>query len=209
MEMKRVGIYARVSTKDQTVENQLLDLRKYCEGRGWQIVAECTDHGISGTKRDRPQLKAIMDLAKRRQIDVLLVWRYDRFARSISHLVNTLEELKTLSIGFVSYQEGVDTNTPQGRMVFGVMASLAEFERELIRERVMCSLRRLKDSGIKLGRPGVESAKVEEVLSYAKLDLSNRAIAARAGVSKSAVQRILALKPQPEGSPKRLDKCAA
>src|SRR4051812_42068965 len=113
MAMKRVGIYARVSTKDQTTENQLLDLRKYCEARGWQITAECVDHGISGAKDDRPALKEVMGLARKRKIDTLLVWRFDRFARSLSHLVNTLEELKGLGIDFVSYQESIDTATPQ------------------------------------------------------------------------------------------------
>src|ERR1039458_6687821 len=123
MEMKRVGMYCRVSTKDQTTENQLLDLRKYCEARGWQIVVECIDHGISGARDDRPQLNAIMDLARKRKIDTLLVWRFDRFARSLLHLVNSLEELRRLGVDFVSYQESVDTPTAQGRMVFGVMAS--------------------------------------------------------------------------------------
>jgi hypothetical protein len=106
---KRVAIYCRVSTKDQTTENQLQDLRKHCESRGWKIIAEHLDNGISGAKDDRPNLKATMELARKRKIDVLLVWRFDRFARSLSHLVNTLEELRSLGVDFVSYQESVDT----------------------------------------------------------------------------------------------------
>src|ERR1035438_4730717 len=121
MEMKkRVGIYARVSTKEQTTENQLLDLRKYCEARGWQIVAECIDHGISGAKDDRPQLKAVMDLARKRKIDTLLVWRFDRFARSLAHLVNSMEELRRLGVDFGSFRRLMRTSSAQGRMVFGV-----------------------------------------------------------------------------------------
>lgn len=206
---KRVGIYARVSTKDQTTENQLLDLRKYCETRGWTIAAECVDHGISGAKDDRPQLKTVMTLARQRKIDVLLVWRFDRFARSLTHLVNSLSELRTLAVDFVSYQEGIDTSSAQGRMVFGVIASLAEFERELIRERVRASIRRLRACGVKLGRPGVEQDKIETVLSWVSqrqaVRLSVREIAAKAGISKSAVQRILSQKPQAKEKPKHAE----
>src|SRR6185437_7302750 len=141
----RIGIYCRVSTKEQTAENQLLDLRKYCDARGWQIAAEYVDSGISGAKDSRPQLKLVMEAVRKRKIDALLVWRFDRFARSLPHLVNTLEELRGLGVDFVSYQESIDTSTPQGRMMFGVMASLAEFERSLIRDRVMAGLRRAKE----------------------------------------------------------------
>src|ERR1043165_9746303 len=112
---KRVGLYCRVSTNHgQTTENQLLDLRKYCEARGWVIVAECEDTGICGAYHDRPQLRAIMELARKRKIEVLLVWHWDRFARSLSHLVYTLDELQRLGVQFVSYQQQIDTDTPQG-----------------------------------------------------------------------------------------------
>jgi len=153
MKSARVGIYARVSTKDQTTENQLLDLRRYCESREWKVVGEFVDHGISGAKDDRPALKEIMTLARKRKVDVILVWRFDRFARSLPHLVNTLEELRILGVDFVSYQESIDTSTPQGRMMFGIMASLAEFERCLIRDRVMAGIRRAREEGKQLGRP--------------------------------------------------------
>lgn len=122
----------------------------YCEACGWRIAAECVDHGISGARDDRPALKQVMDLAHKRKIDTLLVWR---FARSLAHLVNSLEELRRLGVDFISYQESVDTSTLQGRMVFGIMASLAEFERALIQERIRSGLRRATAQGRRLGRP--------------------------------------------------------
>lgn len=194
MEPKRVGIYARVSTKDQTSENQLLDLRKYCGARGWQIIAECVDDGISGAKDNRPQLKAIMELARKRKIDALLVWRFDRYARSLSHLVNSLEELRSLGVDFMSYQESIDTSTPQGRMMFGVMASLAEFERALIRERVMAGLRRAKESGKKLGRQPIkiDALRLAELRREGK---SVRQIGAALGICKSLAAKLVSTIP--------------
>src|SRR5688572_2024314 len=105
MEMKRVGIYCRVSTADQTTENQLLDLRQYCQSRNWRIVGEYRDDGISGTNDNRPALKQLMDAARKRKVDVILVWKLDRFGRSVSHLVNSLEELRALGVDFASFTE--------------------------------------------------------------------------------------------------------
>lgn len=195
---KRVGIYGRVSTRDQTTENQLLDLRKHCEARAWRIVAECLDEGISGSKDDRPALKEVMILAKKRKIDVLLVWRFDRFARSLVHLVNSLEELRRLGVDFVSYQESIDTSTPQGRMVFGVMASLAEFERALIQERIRSGLRRAKAHGSRLGRPRV-TVDLAEAHRMRQEGRSLREIATALSVGKGTVERLL-------GRPKNLPK---
>jgi DNA invertase Pin-like site-specific DNA recombinase len=192
--MKRVGIYARVSTKDQTSENQLLDLRKYCEARGWQIVAECADNAVSGSKDNRPQLRAAMELVRKRKIDVLLVWRFDRFARSLSHLVNSLEEVRSLGVDFVSFQESIDTASPQGRMMFGVMASLAEFERALIRERVMAGLRRAREHGKTLGRRPirVDTAALRELR---KKGHSVRQIGLQLGISKSLAAELVSTIP--------------
>ncbi len=191
---KRVGIYCRVSTKEQTPENQLLDLRRYCKARGWQIVAQCVDHGISGAKDDRQALKEVMSLARKRKIDVLLVWRFDRFARSLANLVNSLEELRRLGVDFVSYQENIDTSSPQGKLMFGVMASLAEFERALIRERVLAGLRRAKEHGKRLGRAPVEidNAKLR---TMRQMGHSVRQIGTALGISKSLVARLLSTKP--------------
>lgn len=190
MNTKTVGIYARVSTKDQTTENQLLDLRKYCEARGWQIKAECVDRGISGAKDDRPQLKAIMELARKRKIDILLVWRFDRFARSLANLVNSLDELRGLGVDFASYQENIDTTTAQGKMLFGIFASIAEFERALIVERVLSGLRRAKAQGTRLGRPVVVKDQTE-AREFQRNGMSVRQIALKLGISKSGVGRLL------------------
>jgi DNA invertase Pin-like site-specific DNA recombinase len=209
METKRVGIYCRVSTKEQTTENQLLDLRKYCQVRGWEIVAECVDNGISGAKDDRPALHQVMGLARKRKIDTLLVWRFDRLARSLSHLVNTLEELRGRGVDFVSYQEALDTSTPQGRMVFGVVASLAEFERALIVDRVRSGIRRAQAQGKQLGRPkaAVDLAQMHRL----RLDgRSMREIASALSLGKGTVERALRLsqKGQPK-SPKVSVEAAA
>lgn len=191
--IRKVGIYARVSTKDQTAENQLLDLRRYCDSHQWSVVAECVDSGISGAKFDRPELQRVLRMARQHQINTLLVWRFDRLARSLSHLVQTLEELKHLRVDFVSFSESVDTASPQGRMVFGVMASLAEFERELIRERIFSGLRRAKEKGVELGRPNLPKEKLEEVLSLR--GKPQREIARLTGLGKGTVYRILATAP--------------
>lgn len=195
-DLKRVAVYARVSTKDQTAENQLRDLREYCSRRHWTIADEFVDAGISGAKLERPRLRDCMDFLGKQRPDVLLVWRFDRFARSLSHLVSTLENLKEMGIDFVSYQENVDTSTAQGRMVFGFMATLAEFERELIKERVLSGLRRAKEAGVALGRPHLPPDKVRAILSLRGV-CSQRDIAARLGVGKGTVQRAFDLDQKP------------
>ncbi len=151
------ALYARVSTNGhgQTVEPQLLELREYCQRRGWQVAGEFVDVGISGAKERRPELDRLMAEAKRKRFDAVIVYRYDRFARSLRHLVNALEEFRALGIDFVSLHEGVDTSTPNGRLIFGIFASIAEFERELIRGRVKSGLAAAKARGKRLGRPRV------------------------------------------------------
>jgi DNA invertase Pin-like site-specific DNA recombinase len=151
----RVAIYCRVSTvgKGQSNDMQLLELKEYVERRGWQVAGEYLDSGISGSKERRPRLDSLMADAVRRKFDAVLVYRYDRFARSLRHLVNALEQFRALGIDFVSLHEGVDTSTPNGRLIFGIFASIAEFERELIRDRVMSGLRNARARGKTLGRP--------------------------------------------------------
>ena len=146
--MKRAAIYARVSTVDrgQDPETQLRQLREYAEHRGFSVVREFVDHA-SGSRNGRAEYRAMLEAAGRRQFDVLLVWRYDRFARSMRELVNALAEFESLGIDFISYNEGADTTTPQGRLLFGIMASLAEFERSLIAERVKAGMQRAKAQG--------------------------------------------------------------
>src|SRR4029077_5300537 len=133
----RAALYARVSTNNgQNPEMQLEELRAYCKRRCWEIAGEYVDTGISGSKEHRPALDRLLTGCRKRLVDAVVVYRYDRFARSLRQLVNALEEFRSLGIDFISLHEGVDTSTPNGRLVFGIFASIAEFERELIRDRV-------------------------------------------------------------------------
>jgi DNA invertase Pin-like site-specific DNA recombinase len=187
--MKRAAIYARVSTVDrgQNPDTQLLPLREYAERRGFPIVAEYVDHA-SGARSDRAEYQAMLAAARRREFDVLLVWKYDRFARSLRELVNALSEFDGLGIAFVSYSEGADTTTPQGKLQFGIMASLAEFERSLIAERVRAGMVRAKAQGRHTGRPALPSYKrgeIEKLLAEKKLSANE--IAKKVGVSRRTV----------------------
>lgn len=159
----KVALYARVSTTNgQDPTMQINELRGYCQRRGWKVVGQYVDAGISGAKDSRPQLNRLLADAHQRRFDAVIVYRYDRFARSLRQLVNALEEFRSLGIDFVSLHEGVDTSTPNGRLVFGIFASIAEFERELIRERICSGLAAAKAKGKRLGRPRVivDSAKI-------------------------------------------------
>jgi DNA invertase Pin-like site-specific DNA recombinase len=179
----RVAIYGRVSTSHgQNVSMQTRELREFAKRREWKIVAEYTDSGISGAKERRPQLDVLMADARRRKFDCIVVYRYDRFARSLRHLVNALEEFRSLGIEFVSLHEGVDTSTPNGRLVFGIFASIAEFERELIRARVRSGLAAAKAKGVRLGRPrsGVDATEIRRLRAQGA---SWRAVGAALGVS--------------------------
>jgi DNA invertase Pin-like site-specific DNA recombinase len=153
--MMRCAIYARVSTigNGQSPEMQLRELWEHCERRGWLVAGEYVDVGISGTKETRPQLDRLMADAHRRRFDAVIVWKFDRFARSVSHLLRALETFNALSVAFVSLSESLDTSTPAGRMVFTVLGAVAELERSLIAERVKAGLRNARAKGKKLGRP--------------------------------------------------------
>lgn len=150
---KRVAIYARVSTVDkgQDPETQLVVLRDYVARRAFQLVGEYIDYA-SGTREDRPHYRALLAAARKRQLDVVLVWRYDRFARSTQALVHALKEFHSLRVDFISYQENIDTTTPQGELIFTVMASLAQFESALISERVKAGMARAKAQGKRISR---------------------------------------------------------
>lgn len=151
---KRVAIYARVSTfeKGQDPETQLIQLREYVDRRGFELVDTFTDYA-SGKTENREQYQAMLELVRKRKIDVVLVWRYDRFARSTQALVNALNEFKILGVDFISYQENIDTTTPQGELVFSIMASLAQFESALISQRVKAGMARAKAQGKHIARP--------------------------------------------------------
>lgn len=149
----RIGIYARVSTKDQSCELQLRDLRTYCAARGLEPAREYIDVGQSGAKESRPELNKLMDDARKRQFDAIVVWRFDRFARSTKHLLMALEEFRSLGIQFISYQENIDTSSPLGQALFTIVSAVAQLERDLIRERVSAGIRNARANGKKLGRP--------------------------------------------------------
>ena len=186
----KVAIYARVSTANngQDPTMQTRELREYAERRGWTVANEYVDIGISGTKEKRPELDRLMSDAHRRRFDAVVVWKFDRFARSVSHLLRALETFKAQGIEFVSFSEQLDTSTPAGKLVFTVLAAVAELERSLIVERVKAGLRNARAKGKKLGRPRVYpdqhriAALRAEGLSWAK-------IAKRLGVGEGTVYR--------------------
>ncbi len=153
----KAAIYARVSTnghgQDPTMQTR--EIREFIERRGWQLADEYVDAGISGTKEKRPELDRLMADAHRRRLDVVVVWKFDRFARSVSHLLRALETFQALGIHFVSLSESMDTSTPAGKMVFTVLGAVAELERSLIVERVKAGLRNAKAKGKRIGRPQV------------------------------------------------------
>jgi DNA invertase Pin-like site-specific DNA recombinase len=149
----RVGIYARVSTRDQSCDLQLRDLRAYCAARQLVVVREYVDQGQSGTKDSRPELNEMMGDARKRKLDTILVWRFDRFARSTRHLLSALEEFRSLGLQFISYQENIETGTPLGQALFVIIAAIAELERGLICERVTAGIRNARARGKRLGRP--------------------------------------------------------
>ncbi len=153
--MKKIAIYARVSTEKQTSENQLIELRSLCERLGYQVYQEYVDNGISGAKgrNDRPALDAMLKAATQRKFDMVMCWSIDRLGRSLQNLVEILNELQALGIDLYFQQQGMDTSTPSGRMIFSVFGAIGEFERNLIRERVLAGQQRAKANGVKLGRP--------------------------------------------------------
>jgi DNA invertase Pin-like site-specific DNA recombinase len=153
----RAAIYARVSTTNhgQDVSMQTRELEQFAQARGWRLVDSYLDIGISGAKDKRPELDRLMADAHKRKFDVVVVWRFDRFARSVSHLLRALETFKVLGIDFVSFSEQMDTSTPAGKMVFTVLGAVAELERSLIVERVKAGMRNALAKGTRIGRPPI------------------------------------------------------
>jgi DNA invertase Pin-like site-specific DNA recombinase len=189
----RAAIYARASTlgNRQSPEMQLREMREYCERRGWVIAGEYVDAGISGAKDRRPELDRLMQDGHRRRFDVVAVWKFDRFARSVSHLLRALDTFRALGIDFVSLLESLDTATPAGRMVFTVLGAVAELERSLIAERVRAGLRNARAKGKRLGRPHtfVDATEIGRLRARGR---TVREIAARLGYSRSLVHKTLA-----------------
>ncbi len=184
------ALYCRVSTADQSVEMQLADLKAFCTQRSFTIFREYSDHGISGTKERRPALDALMADARKRKFDAVLVWRFDRFARSTKHLVTSLEEFQHLGIAFLSFHENVDTTSSLGKAMFTIISAIAELERNIIVERIKGGLRRAKAMGKKIGRPELQM-NIERIMSLKTQGLSIRAIAKQVGASPSYVHKAL------------------
>jgi DNA invertase Pin-like site-specific DNA recombinase len=189
----RMAIYARVSTTNhgQDVSLQTRELEQFAQARGWQKVDTYIDAGVSGAKDSRPELNRLMADAHKRRFDVVAVWRFDRFARSVSHLIRALETFNALGIAFVSLSEQMDTTTPTGKMVFTVLGAVAELERSLIAERVRAGLRNARAKGKTLGRPRVivDAARIGRLRA---LGHSIREIADELGYSRSLVHKTLA-----------------
>jgi DNA invertase Pin-like site-specific DNA recombinase len=165
----RVALYARVSTLNgQHPEMQLSELREYGAHRGWQIISEYVDEGVSGARERRPQLDRLMADAHRRKFDLIAVWKIDRFGRSLKHLVNALADLDSLGVAFVSLRDNLDLSTPSGRLMFQIIGAMAKFERSLIQERVRAGLRNAQARGVRLGRPRT----VVDAAQIARLRLS-------------------------------------
>ena len=183
----RVAIYGRVSTNSgQNPEMQIRELREYCKNRGWKIIGEFIDSGISGAVDSRPQLNKLMADAHRRRFDLVAAWDFSRFARSTSHLLRALETFSSLGIGFVSLREQIDTSTPTGKMVFTILGSVAELERSLIGERVRAGLRNARAKGKRLGRPPLRELNSSEIRSLKKdrrSRMSFKALAGKYGIS--------------------------
>src|SRR5712672_3317937 len=187
----RIGIYARVSTKDQSCQLQIRDFRAYCTARGFDLVREYVDVGQSGAKDSRPELNKLMDDARKRQFDAIVVWRFDRFARSTKHLLSALEEFRSLGIQFISYQENIDTSSALGQALFTIVSAVAQLERDLIRERVSAGIRNARANGKKLGRPK-SKADLELILQLQSQGQSLRQIAAKLGIGYGTVRSKLA-----------------
>jgi DNA invertase Pin-like site-specific DNA recombinase len=193
----RAAIYGRVSTDGQTVDNQLRELRMVAEGNGWQIVQEFVGQGISGAKgrEQRPAFDTLWKRAIRKEFDVVMVWAVDRLGRSLSHLVNFLSKIHAKKVDLFIYQHGIDTTTPAGKALFGVMGVFAEFERSMIQERVKAGIKRVRANGRRWGRRTIEEtdpAVCTRILEHRREGLGMAAIGKRVGVSSRTVWRFLA-----------------
>ena len=189
----RAALYARTSTDDkgQDPELQLVELRRLAEHRRWSVAGEYVDAGVSGSKDRRPALDRLMADAQAGKLDAVAVWRFDRFARSTQHLLAALEQFRAINVDFVSMRESIDTSTPMGRMVFTMVAAVAELEREIIRERVIAGVRKAQASGKHVGRPRKH---LDVGVARLLLDqgLGQREVARKLGTTRGVLVRRLA-----------------
>jgi len=191
--MKKVALYLRISTNEQTTENQRRELMDRAERSGWEVVKVYEDQGVSGSKgRDeRPQFDQMLKDATRKEFDLVMAWSVDRLGRSLLNLIEFLQELHSLKIDLYLHQQGIDTTTPAGKAMFSMLGVFAEFERSMIQERVKSGLERAKANGVKLGRRPVSDDKREAVLAARQEGLSVRKIAEHVGLSVGKVHGIV------------------
>ena len=192
--VRKVAIYCRVSTLDQTVDNQLIELRDHCSKMGWEITKEYSDEGLSGTlSRDkRPALNSLIKDAYRKRFDAVVCWDISRIGRSMKELVLFLSDMKDRDIGIVSVRQGFDTSTTMGEMMFQFVGILSSWEREMIRERTLAGLERAKSEGKTLGRKKVINDEITtKIIELRNAKKSNRAIASVVGVSRETVSNVL------------------
>lgn len=188
--MKKVGIYARVSTKDQTVEQQLKELEDYCERSNLTLVKKYIDEGVSAFRKNRPAFNELLEGVRQKKIDIILVYKLDRFGRSLKELIDTMDFLSRHNVEFISYtQKALDTSNPAGKLMFAIFSAVAEFERDLISERTKLKLAYLKDKGVKLGRP--QKIKPTEVIKLRQQGLSLGQIAKKIDCDRSTVSKLL------------------
>jgi len=187
--MKKAALYVRVSTPDQSIEPQLLDLRQMAAARGYEIVREYSDK-LSGTKSKRPGLDALLSDAQRHRFDVVMVWAFDRMARSVRHFLEVLDELNHLGIEFVSFRESIDTSGPLGRAMVVIVGAIAELERNLIVERVKAGMRRAKLDGRQIGRSRLDMNR-EQIVHDRRSGMSLTQVAKKHGISRASVCRVM------------------
>ena len=189
--MPRLALYARVSTSEQRVEPQLHALRSYAEARGLEVASECLDEGISGAKDRRPALDRLLADARRRIFDVVACVKLDRLARSVHHLTSLAREFQALGIDLVFLDQAIDTSTPAGRLLFHVLGSIAEFERDLIRERTVAGMTSAKRRGARVGRPRTVLSR-SQLLVAVQAGGSLAEVARLLGTSRATARRLLA-----------------
>jgi DNA invertase Pin-like site-specific DNA recombinase len=208
MATPRVAFYVRVSTSAQTTENQKFDLERVAAGRGWTIVSTFEDDGISGSRArcDRPALDALLKGAVRGEFDLIAVWSIDRLGRSLQHLVETVNELRAVGVDLYVHQQAIDTSSPAGKLTFSIFGALAEYERELIRERVRCGIDRARRHGVKLGRPtNLNPAVRAAIVALHQKEIPIRKIAAQLRVGTATVYNVLRDAPHQPAPRIRLD----
>lgn len=193
-ERTRVALYIRVSTSQQTTENQRIELERVAQSRGWQVIQVYSDEGISGSKgrSERPALNALLKDAVRGKFDLLAVWSIDRLGRSLQHLVSTINELNAVGVDLYVHQQALDTSTPSGKLAFSIFGALSEYERELIRERTRAGLERARRNGVKLGRPtNLNDSVKAAIVALRSQNHSIRTIAKQLRVGCGTVYRVL------------------